>query len=380
MADGGPTLMAVDSFYSYYSYGSSDDENGRAPAAAPAVVAAAPVGGSEPPLPQPAPSQSLSPNAATVPASAPPVSSQPPPPETLSGRHPGKSLLLCGGLCLTGPCSGGSLWMAIVLMLPPNLCFWLTSLPALRAAFGSALGIFLFALQLVVALHSFGSLLVCSYSDPGIVPRVPGGGSVEREGERLVPPVATLPGASPRQHHYSNVMMAERHVGPEVVHSKFCETCGFHRPLRATHCSICDHCVRHFDHHCPWVGNCIGERNYKYFLSFLVMTQANAVLILALWIATWVKATPSSVAFKGASVGGTVFICTVGCCIPFMLCYHVRLTSGNVSTNEELKSSFVGMARNPYDQGCLRNWVRVCCMYSPSAIVKRTQRSAWFDP
>jgi hypothetical protein len=50
------------------------------------------------------------------------------------------------------------------------------------------------------------------------------------------------------------------------------------RPLRSKHCSICDRCVEHFDHHCPWIGNCVGKKNKWDFFVFLTVETVAMIL------------------------------------------------------------------------------------------------------
>lgn len=70
---------------------------------------------------------------------------------------------------------------------------------------------------------------------------------------------------------------------------KFCRTCMIYRPPRTVHCFDCNACVERFDHHCPWIGNCVGKRNYKIFLPFLASLSALMVMVLAQSIAALAK-------------------------------------------------------------------------------------------
>jgi len=144
------------------------------------------------------------------------------------------------------------------------------------------------------------------------------------------------------------------------------ETCNIYRPPRAIHCRTCDNCVSRFDHHCVWVGNCVGRRNYRYFFGFLVSIFFLCILVAATSVMDLVartiingnigialKLNPASAIFIVYALGVELFI------IP-LLVLHVKLVSQNRTTNENIKNLF--REKNPFSESsCISNWFKILC-------------------
>ncbi|KDO73420.1 hypothetical protein CISIN_1g006702mg [Citrus sinensis] len=154
--------------------------------------------------------------------------------------------------------------------------------------------------------------------------------------------------------------------------SQLCATCKIVRPLRAKHCSTCDRCVEQFDHHCPWVSNCIGKKNKWDFFLFLVL-EVSAMLVTGAVTVIRVFTDPVAPSSFGAwmSYASTHHIGALSFLIAdFSLFFGVAVLtavqasqiSRNITTNEmanALRYNYLrgagGRFRNPYDHGCKRN-------------------------
>ncbi|MCO5560815.1 hypothetical protein L7F22_014435 [Adiantum nelumboides] len=154
--------------------------------------------------------------------------------------------------------------------------------------------------------------------------------------------------------------------------SQLCPTCKVVRPVRSKHCSSCNRCVEQFDHHCPWISNCVGKRNKWDFVIFLSL---ETVAMLVAGIVTLQRLCMDTNAQQLGRVwinyvaihhtGAMVFL--VG--DAFLLCGALLLTTKqvkqiarNITTNEMSNAKRYGYLKgmdghfyNPYDNGCRKN-------------------------
>jgi len=84
--------------------------------------------------------------------------------------------------------------------------------------------------------------------------------------------IRTDPGFLPSNFEQKNRVICQLVEQNLFNDEHFCTYCLIRRPIRSKHCRMCRRCVSKFDHHCPWIDNCVGEKNLRSFTGFVCFT------------------------------------------------------------------------------------------------------------
>jgi len=286
-------------------------------------------------------------------------------------RYAGQSYVCLGGRLVTG-----QLWPNVIstigLTLGPGIFYMQWILP-------QALGeppewnCFLGRSSQILAAIICVAFVLSAFTNPGIVPR-----AEEELREDKFPEVQFLTNGCPAPRFLR--------INKITVKQKWCMTCSVYRPPRSKHCSFCDNCVLRFDHHCTWLGNCVGLHNYRFFVIliysatiFLTETIVTIFRIIGMKEHDGTYDRPISVwhptEFFGragkwlAKVTEPVWE-DLWMCLLLIYCfllliavlllsiYHTVVSLQNLTTNEHVKNYY---RDNPFDFGPSLNCRQIYC-------------------
>ncbi|GMI86321.1 PROTEIN S-ACYL TRANSFERASE 10 [Hibiscus trionum] len=154
------------------------------------------------------------------------------------------------------------------------------------------------------------------------------------------------------------------------VRSCTCSYCNAEQPPRAKHCHDCDKCVLQFDHHCVWLGTCVGRDNHCKFWWYICEETALCLWTGILYI-SFLKANFSRAWWKDVIMILLLIVLSISILfLLLLLLFHSYLVLTNQTTYELVRRRRISYLRRvpervfPFSKGVCRNLYDFCCVRS----------------
>jgi len=259
---------------------------------------------------------------------------------------PGRGRSVLGGWAIVGPNAYRAV-LTFGLIAAPGGCF--LAFPAWEL-WQEDESPWVFALGMALLTATLALEVLISLSNPGFLPCQ---NSSYSQGPLGAVPLSFL-NSCPQKY-------LEIAVNGALTRLKYCRSCSLFRPPRTAHCGKCGVCVERFDHHCPWVGKCIGKRNYMQFLLFVATLSCMEAYMWAVCLVNILKKVNSQGIEHLSSqeipelVLGAYSFCVTATQLFFfsasLSLFHVYIVTHNETTYERLKKTWQQRGQNPYDRG-----------------------------
>ena len=248
--------------------------------------------------------------------------------EEISKKIYGRSKFWCNFFCVSGP-QYHNVFFAFILISLTQACLLLIFIKA----YSQISILYQIIISFIFYIFELINMILGCCTDPGVLPR------------------------HPKDLYYiTNRPLLRQVINGHKIIVPFCYTCSMFRPPRTSHCSVCDNCVERFDHHCLWLGTCIGKRNYKYFywfISSLFINQIFQIFSAIYYIvnqAKKIKNKEKNSLFIVIAYSGIVFynILFIACFLGKLLLIHTTLVFKNFTFYELVKKKLEIYPLNPF--------------------------------